>query len=481
MRMARKVVVLKRYEWVRLVGFAVLSVTFIALLISVLGARESAPIEALRDPRHLGSSVYLDYTGAGVYSDNALDRYRNDLLSHFYAKGHRVKGGGPTRDEVSNEIRREVLQFVGADPDVYSVVFVASATHALKLVGEHFPFTKGSKFAYTRYNHNSVLGVRKYALRANASFVPLKWPPDIDEIRSLAVGDSSFNLLAFPLEDNFAGTKPCRAFLKEVTGDKGIRRNWAILGDAAAFLPTNRLNLTEVPLDAVVLSFYKIFGYPNTGALIIRNDFAKRLVKATYTDESCEGSAVKENEFKLHEAMPFRFEDAAVPFQMNLAVRYGLRLLQDIGMDNVQSHVWNLTRALYKGLKGLTHSTGHPAAEIYGNHESGNSEIQGGIVAFNLKRANGSYVGYSEVVKEASEAMFHLRGGCHCNPGACFASMRITEDKVKAYYAQKTTCGDNNDIVDGVPLGSVRASLGWASTEADVTSFLQWISDNYVF
>ena len=491
MRMAHKVAVLKRYQWARLVLLSVLAMTFLALLISVLEDRPvplpdpalpiSLPASRTRDVMHLGSSIYLDYTGAGVYSDTALDLYRRDLLSHLYPRGHRVKNDEITRDELSNAVRREVLEFVGADPNVYSVVFVASATHALKLVGEHFPFTEKSRYAYTKYNHNSVLGIRKFAIRGNASFHPIKWPPDIDEVRNLPVDDQAMNLLAFPLEDNFAGTKPGHEFLTAVTRDAELRKKWAILGDAAAYLPTNRLNLTEFPLDAIVLSFYKIIGYPNTGALIIRNEFAKKLVKETYTDESCEGSNVNSNEFKLHEEMPFRYEDGAVPFQMNLAVRYGLQMLQQIGMDVVQEHVWNLTRALYLGLKEMKHSTGEPVAEIYGNHESENMDLQGGIVAFNLKRANGSYVGYSEVVREASEAMFHLRGGCHCNPGACFESMKITEDKVKAYYAKKTTCGDNNDIVDGVPLGSVRASLGWASDEGDITTFLQWIHDNYVF
>ena len=37
------------------------------------------------------------------------------------------------------------------------------ATGALKLVGEGFPWTRDSRFAYTRDNHNSVLGIREQA------------------------------------------------------------------------------------------------------------------------------------------------------------------------------------------------------------------------------------------------------------------------------------------------------------------------------
>ncbi len=43
--------------------------------------------------------------------------------------------------------------------------------------------------------------------------------------------------------------------------------------DAAAFVPTHKLDLTSVPADFVPLSFYKLFGYPTgIGALIMRKE-----------------------------------------------------------------------------------------------------------------------------------------------------------------------------------------------------------------
>ena len=52
---------------------------------------------------------------------------------------------------------------------------------------------------------------------------------------------------------------------------------------------------------------------------------------------------------------------------------------------------------------------------------------------------------------------------------------------MREYFSKKTTCGDSNDIVEGIPLGSVRASLGWASSEEDVNKLVDWVIDNYVF
>ena len=48
---------------------------------------------------------------------------------------------------------------------------------------------------------------------------------------------------------------------------------WLVLLDAAAFIPTNRLDLSQVKPDFVSMSFYKVFGFPTgLGALLLRNE-----------------------------------------------------------------------------------------------------------------------------------------------------------------------------------------------------------------
>jgi molybdenum cofactor sulfurtransferase len=62
-----------------------------------------------------------------------------------------------------------VLEYFNASPEDYSCLFTSGATAALKLVGETFPWTQDSNFLYTMENHNSVLGIREYALAQGAS------------------------------------------------------------------------------------------------------------------------------------------------------------------------------------------------------------------------------------------------------------------------------------------------------------------------
>jgi molybdenum cofactor sulfurtransferase len=380
-----------------------------------------------------------------VYSDVDILRWRRDVL---------FPPENESDTNLTETARRSLLDFLSASPDLYSVVFVASATQALKLVGESYPWTSDSKFIYTRVNHNSVLGIRKYAIANDATFHV------IDSSHEIIEDDTA--LYALPLEDNFAGTIIPLSEMRRITDSPRI----TVLADAAAYLPTNRLNLTDTPFHACALSFYKIFGFPNFGALVIRKDFERRLVKRTFTD-------LTSSDRRL-------LEDQPIPIESIKAVIIGFESIKAIGIDRISRYVWRLTRRLYLGIAALKHSTDQIAAEIYGNHELNDSGLQGGVVAFNLKNLRGLYIGYAEVVKRASQAQFHLRGGCHCNPGACFESMKLSEDVVQVYFDNKTTCGDNNDIVHGVPLGSVRASIGWATTEEDIDNFHKWLIDVFI-
>ena len=209
--MVRKFLVLKRFQWVRIFIMLMLLSTFFCLLFtlpsddSVRNSQHGknnnkqinddfpyknypSNLNEIRNNEihHLNKdSVYLDYTGAVVYIDYSFDQYEQELLTNFFPD-HSLKSAPITSYDKINEIRNELLEFVGASPDDYSVIFVASATQALKLVGEVFPWSKNSLYLYTKYNHNSVLGIRQYALSENATYKPIEWPPKLDEIRSIA-------------------------------------------------------------------------------------------------------------------------------------------------------------------------------------------------------------------------------------------------------------------------------------------------------
>jgi molybdenum cofactor sulfurtransferase len=72
--------------------------------------------------------------------------------------------------------RSAVLSFFNAPPGS-TVIFTANASAALKLVGEAFPFRPGAAFILPEDAHNSVHGIREFAMAKGAPIVYLSSPP----------------------------------------------------------------------------------------------------------------------------------------------------------------------------------------------------------------------------------------------------------------------------------------------------------------
>jgi molybdenum cofactor sulfurtransferase len=90
--------------------------------------------------------------------------------------------------EIIHEMRLRVLKFLKASSKRYDMIFTAGATAGLKLIGENFVWTKDTMFYYLRENHNSVLGLREYALLHGASFQSLS----LDELELLKVNSNQY-------------------------------------------------------------------------------------------------------------------------------------------------------------------------------------------------------------------------------------------------------------------------------------------------
>lgn len=143
-----------------------------------------------------------------------------------------------------------------------------------------------------------------------------------------------------------------------------------------------------------------------------------------------------------------------------MAIKTGLQKLEELGINNINDHVYALTRYLYEELSQLRHDNGQQVVEIYGKHKLNDKSKQGGIITVNLRDMNGNYFGYYDQQNHFSKAKIHVRTGCFCNPGACYSSVGQKEEKIIEIAKYKTTCGDEVDLFEGRPTGAIRISLG---------------------
>jgi len=438
------------------------------------------------DMKHMNGSVYLDYTGSGLYLTSQMKDIFSMYEKTLFANPHSLSPASSLTTEMVEEARDLVLDFVGADPNEYTVIFTASATASLRLLAESFPWSKDSLYLYTRDNHNSVLGIRRWAMHWGAKFRTV----DLEDLsgngnKKQTTSEEPFHLFAYPTEENFAGKKyPLDLVQKFKSTDFGERfakgGRWYVLLDAAAFLSTNKLNLKEFPADFVVMSFYKIFGFPNLGALVVRNDAMRHLRKMGFSGGTVVIATCGTDYALFQPRGCSKFEDGTVPFLSIVALNQGFKKLNELGIDNINKHTWCVTRELFTRLNALRHSNGRPAVRIYGNHFANDPKKQGSIMTFNFLNSTGGFVGYNEVMKNAAAENINIRVGCFCNPGGCTVASNLNDEQVQEYYSKKTSCHDSIDIVNGVPLGAVRASIGAYTNMEDIEIFTSFVKKYFV-
>jgi molybdenum cofactor sulfurtransferase len=415
--------------------------------------------------------VYLDYTGGNLYAQSQLDAHQELLQKEVLGNPH---SGNPTSQRSTRlveETRAAVLRYFGGEDD-YFCVFTANASGALKIVGESFPFEPGGKLLLTFDNHNSVNGIREFARSKGAdfSYIPMLIEDlRIDEAEVLrrleAEKTERPKLFAFPGQSNVSGVKHPLSLIEEAQ-----KRSWYVLLDAAAFVPSNRLDLKRVKPDFVSLSFYKMFGYPTgIGALLIRRSSFGILKKPWFAGGTVQIASVMGDGFFLHENHE-KFEDGTLDYLSIPAVGIGLRQLEQLGVETLAQRLECLTLWLIRELEGLRHSNGAPAVRVFGPRTA---ESRGATVLLNFVDAQGVTIPFETIEAEANRLKISIRTGCFCNPGLDEINHCLDSESLSRYFATREK-GSQRDMIGflGKLRGAIRISLGMASNFSDIEAFL---------
>ncbi|RJQ66271.1 aminotransferase class V-fold PLP-dependent enzyme [Pseudonocardiaceae bacterium YIM PH 21723] len=420
--------------------------------------------------------LYLDYAGAGLAARRQQTAHLERVQNMVLGNPHSQNPTSLAATELVEQARTRILEYLQADPDEYAVIFTGNATGAARLVGESYPFTRRRRLVLTADNHNSINGIREFARRKNAAttYAAITGPDlrvETEELRSV-LRRAGRGLVCFPAQSNFTGVQHPLDWVPMAQ-----EMGYDVLLDAAAYLPTNRLSLATTQPDFLILSWYKIIGYPTgLGCLIARKQALSRLQRPWFSGGTVRASSVG---VPWHSLAPDEtaFEDGTVNFQGIADIPIGLDWLEDLGPEVIHARVQSLTGWLLHRLTGLRHSDGSPMARIYGP-----STIvhRGGTVAFNLLDVSGNIVDERLVARESAAAAISLRTGCVCNPGAGEAALGLTPRDLLPLRDLRTGSLDDYLRLIGLPTaGAIRVSFGLASNASDAERFLAFIEGTY--
>lgn len=208
-------------------------------------------------------------------------------------------------------------------------------------------------------------------------------------------------MFALPGESNFSGVRYDLGVIpRAVEGDftgaaaacaacGGRGRCWVLL-DAAKLAATSRVDLPRGGggggtggedggvsgsggggPDFVVVSFYKLFGWPTgLGALLVSTRAAEAGVlrnnKAYFGGGTVAAALAGTRFHRLRPALAPSLEDGTLPFLSIIAAESGLAVLKELGMDRVSAHTRRLASHTHAALAALTHGSGQPVCKFYG-------------------------------------------------------------------------------------------------------------------
>ncbi|CAF3564812.1 unnamed protein product [Adineta steineri] len=468
--------------------------------------------------------VYLDHAGTTLYTQFQIDSHFNQLRTLTLNNPHSEQEDSKSLLLIQECIEL-ILSIFQTSSRYYSIIFTLNTSHACQLLSSLFPFSSQSEYAYMTDSHNSLIGIRQQVKSKGGSFSVIDYPShiynkqtdsDINNWSFRCAGRSSssssemesdnpyYCLFATPAENNFNGLRPpldnllgpfinarenqSENFPIPVQRRPSKSCHWLTLVDCAKYLSTQPFSLSTYPVDFVVLSFYKIFGYPTgLGALIVRNESLKILNKENYFGGgSVQYISPYDDNRVIYKSGIDAFIHGTIPFTTILSLYHGFQLITcKLSYKSISLHTQCLIEYCRNEMCKLNYSNGQILCLFYDarnnllNKKNGYS--YGPILNFNLYNRHGQFLSCRLIQRIAADHNIILRVGTFCAPGASQAYLGSSKSfEINHECHRGLFCGTNNDGEDVLdsgrqPLGSIRLSLGWMSRYEDIQNWIDFL------
>ena len=381
------------------------------------------------------------------------------MTSNLLNNPHSNSPSSMLSTDIIESTRLGALAFFKADREHFDLIFVTNATAAIKMVMDCLSDHSRRAASWYRYHadsHISLVGVRETVGGSSVCFNSDTEVSDWIHSRhsqkshSQALQDRSIEqglgLFAYPAQSNMNKRRLPLNWSRDIRSSNTPSSQVFTLLDAAAYVITAQLDLSDSDIapDFTALSFYKIFGFPDLGALIVRKESGHVLSERRYfgggtvdmvINETSNGANTDVWHAKKSTSLHEMLEDGTPAFHSILALKVALKVHQRLfgSMEDVSKHTCNLITLLHKKISTLSHANGLPACKIYRSHPSGygTSEAQGPTIAFNMRASSGEWIGKSDVRKARDpephpvtdrrglQPRRHRRGPGHVAEGRC--------------------------------------------------------------
>jgi len=403
--------------------------------------------------------VYVNLDNAASTPAFRRVKEKMDECAVWYSSVHRGSGfKSMLTTQLYEEAREIVLNFVGADREQDCIIFCKNTTEALNKLANRFPFQPGDMVLTTSMEHHSNdLPWRAKARVIHAGLLPGGALDMADFRANLQKFSGQIKLVAVTGASNVSGYMPPIYEIAELAHSHGAK----ILVDCAQLMPHRKIDTLphQSPrhLDFIAFSAHKLYAPFGSGGLIGAKEFFNQ------GEPDVRGGGTVEI-VTLNNVMwtsaPER-EEAGSPNVIGaVALATALKVLTDIGMDNIARHEAELTRYALEQLSGV------PGIKIYGSDDIDHVEKRVGVIPFGL---DGITHGKLAAIL-SYEGGIGVRNGCFCAHPYILHLLGVTDEEFNQFHNQ-VLMHNRADLP-----GLVRMSFGCYNDSSDVDRLVEMLN-----
>ncbi len=400
------------------------------------------------------SYVFLDNGASTPSFRHAFDTMAEFMP--FYSGVHRGTGfKSLLATQVFDEAHVIAGNFVGADPERNTVIFVKNTTEAVNKLANRCDWREGDVVITTLMEHHSDdLPWRKHARVLHVG-VDDKGYLDMEALRAAFRAHAGHvRFLAVTGASNITGIINPIHELAQLAHEHGAY----IFVDAAQLAPHRPIDVLgdDDPghIDFIAYSAHKMYAPFGIGVLVGNTEYFSA------GDPDMVGGGVVdivEEDFVAWSAPPAREEAGSPNVPGAVALAAAIHMLQGVGMEHIATHEHELVSHTIEEMKKI------PGIVLYGPDRREEMAGKVGVIAFDI-----AGVPHAKVAAILSaEGGVGVRNGCFCAHPYVKRLLKFDEDAAKE-VTQEILGGDRTNLP-----GLVRASFGCYNNHDDVDRLLR--------
>jgi len=377
-----------------------------------------------------------------------------EALEHFrdyYSSVHRGTGfKSLVSTEQYDRAHEKALEFIAADPDYFTAIFVKNTSEAINKLARRISFKKSDIVLVSGMEHHS--NDLPWRNRCRVMFI------EIDDEGRLLLDDYAKKLIEYKDKIKLVavtGASNVTGILPPIHKMAAMAHAYKIpiMVDAAQLVPHRQLEMGrpegDESIDFAAYSAHKMYAPFGTGVLV----GPRRVFLQGSPDYPGGGTVNYVTRDEVQWAhLPDKDEAGSPNVFGAVALAAAIDYFQKVGYQIIAAHERELTKFALERLRSISH------VQIYGQAKWDDNEDRLGVIAFNVKDMY-----HAKVAAILSyEYGIGVRNGCFCAHPYLLKLLKISREESDRYHEQI-----NQSYRAQIP-GMVRVSFGLYNTAEDI-------------